>query len=504
MPQTGYTPIQIYSSTTPTNAPSAGNLTNDTKGSELAINIADKNLFFKDSTNVVNTVPIRQSGAASDGWLSSTDWNTFNNKAPAGAYLTSVTADSPLSGAGTSASHLVIAQATTSTSGYLSSTDWNTFNNKQPAGSYLTAVTADAPLSGSGTSGSHLVIAQATTSTSGYLSSTDWNTFNNKQPAGTYVTSVSGTAPVVSSGGTTPAISMAAATGSVNGYLTSTDWTTFNGKQAALVSGTNIKTVNGTTLLGSGDLGTIGIGYGGTGQTSFTSGQIHYGSFSTSANLKFDGTTLNIGGTALSGGTAGIELGAAAITAYRLGQDSTHNGIIYWNYNATAGNANLRIETYGGNNPLFLQSAGGGVSIGNTTDPGSGSLGVNSQLFVNTTSSPSNQVSGNSYASFGGMVMESINNISVGTSSTLITKNGGYGLLVFINANQGGYNYNAILICTANGAVTVVSAPNSLGYGQTVSYSMGGAYNGQLYMSVSGVTGGNLSVSGIAFSTNRY
>ena len=30
----------------------------------------------------------------------------------------------------TSGSHLVIAQATTSTSGYLSSIDWNTFNNK--------------------------------------------------------------------------------------------------------------------------------------------------------------------------------------------------------------------------------------------------------------------------------------------------------------------------------------------------------------------------------------
>lgn len=68
------------------------------------------------------------------------------------------------------------------------------------------------------------------------------------------VTSVTGTAPVSSSGGTTPVISMAAATTSVNGYLTSTDWTTFNNKQAALVSGTNIKTVNSTSLLGSGDL----------------------------------------------------------------------------------------------------------------------------------------------------------------------------------------------------------------------------------------------------------
>ena len=81
----------------------------------------------------------------------------------------------------------------------------------------------------------------------------------------TPVTSVTGTAPVVSSGGTTPAISMAAATTSVNGYLTSTDWNTFNGKQAALVSGTNIKTVGGVSLLGSGDVGLIGGIYGGTG-----------------------------------------------------------------------------------------------------------------------------------------------------------------------------------------------------------------------------------------------
>jgi hypothetical protein len=43
-----------------------------------------------------------------------------------------------LSGSGTSASHLVISQANTSTNGYLSSTDWNTFNGKAPAVTYTT------------------------------------------------------------------------------------------------------------------------------------------------------------------------------------------------------------------------------------------------------------------------------------------------------------------------------------------------------------------------------
>ena len=47
-----------------------------------------------------------------------------------------------------------INQATTSMSGYLSSADWNTFNNKQPAGSYLTAnqnITLSGDVTGSGT-----------------------------------------------------------------------------------------------------------------------------------------------------------------------------------------------------------------------------------------------------------------------------------------------------------------------------------------------------------------
>lgn len=72
--------------------------------------------------------------------------------------------------------------------------------------------------------------------------------------ANTGVTSVGATSPISSSGGATPTISISQSTTSTNGYLSSTDWNTFNGKQDALVSGTNIKTVNSTSLLGSGNL----------------------------------------------------------------------------------------------------------------------------------------------------------------------------------------------------------------------------------------------------------
>jgi hypothetical protein len=56
MAQTGYTPILIYSSSTTTNAPSAGSLTNSTLGSELAINITDGKLFYKDNGNNVQVI----------------------------------------------------------------------------------------------------------------------------------------------------------------------------------------------------------------------------------------------------------------------------------------------------------------------------------------------------------------------------------------------------------------------------------------------------------------
>jgi hypothetical protein len=56
MAQTGYSPILIYSSSTAAAAPIAGNLTNSTLGSELAINITDGKLFYKDNANAIQVI----------------------------------------------------------------------------------------------------------------------------------------------------------------------------------------------------------------------------------------------------------------------------------------------------------------------------------------------------------------------------------------------------------------------------------------------------------------
>ena len=114
---------------------------------------------------------------------------------PTTGTVTSVSGTSPISVAtGTTTPAISISQSGTSTNGYLSSTDWNTFNNKQPAGTYVTSVSATAPITSTGGTTPTLAMPAASASANGYLTSTDWSTFNSKG-SGT-VTSVSGTGTV--------------------------------------------------------------------------------------------------------------------------------------------------------------------------------------------------------------------------------------------------------------------------------------------------------------------
>ena len=164
------------------------------------------------------------------GCLLAVDWNTFNNKQPAGNYLTALTGDGTASGPGSSVFTLasvttpgtspkvtynakgLVTSGTTLSSGDIPNNSANTTgtsaNVTAASNSTLTtlsalslpysqltgapsALTFNAPLS---LSGNAVSISLATTSTPGYLSSTDWNTFNNKQAAGAYITALTGDA----------------------------------------------------------------------------------------------------------------------------------------------------------------------------------------------------------------------------------------------------------------------------------------------------------------------
>ena len=197
----------------------------------------------------------------------------------AGGTVTGVSGTSPINSNGSSTTPTIsIDTANASTTGALTSTDWNTFNNKTSNTGTVTGVSGTSPVASSGGTTPTISMAAANTSTSGYLTSADWNTFDTasqktitdftdagsstitltldqsdgstlttsfSNPQGT-VTGVSGTAPVVSSGGTSPTISMPAASTGTSGYLTSANWNTFNGK--ANITGT---TANGIITLNS-------------------------------------------------------------------------------------------------------------------------------------------------------------------------------------------------------------------------------------------------------------
>lgn len=149
----GYTPV-TSARTISTTAPLTG-------GGDLSAN---------------RTLAITQAGASADGYLSSTDWNTFNNK-------------QPLITAGTTAQYYRGDKTfqTLDTSVVPENTNLYYTDTRARA-----AITGTAPISV--TSGV-VSISQAGGAANGYLSSTDWNTFNNKQAAlnGTGFVKISGT-----------------------------------------------------------------------------------------------------------------------------------------------------------------------------------------------------------------------------------------------------------------------------------------------------------------------
>ena len=83
----------------------------------------------------------------------------------------------------------------------------------------------------------------------------------------TFAVGSTGTDFTITSASSTHTFNLPSASAANRGLLTSSDWTTFNNKQAALVSGTNIKTINGSSILGSGNI----VISGGTGLTSLNS-----------------------------------------------------------------------------------------------------------------------------------------------------------------------------------------------------------------------------------------
>jgi hypothetical protein len=234
--------------------------------------------FTITSASSTHTFNLPSASASNRGLLTAANWTTFNNKQAA---LVSGTNIKYYNGSGTflgSGSVTIINNITSSLTS--TGTDVNITAEENPENDILTFNIG-------------LNIPSSSATARGALTAADWTTFNNKQAAlvsGTNIktingASILGSGNIVISGGTgltslngltagtqlfavastgtdftitsttdTHTFAIPTASASARGLLSSANWTTFNNKQDALVSGTNIKTINGVSILGSGNI----------------------------------------------------------------------------------------------------------------------------------------------------------------------------------------------------------------------------------------------------------
>ena len=200
-----------------------------------------------------------------------------------------------------------VKQASGSQSGYLSSTDWTTFNNKQNAitGAATTITTTDLTASrvlvsdGSG----KVAVSSVTSTTLGFLDATSsiQTQLNGKEPTLTkgnlteatssVLTITGGTGAVIGSG-TTVQVKQANATQA--GYVSSDDWTFFDNKLTGYEMEYSVRVVMGSSTLS-------GI----NGMTSATSGTVALANFSGASTIgKIPHVTINT--TSTAGSTCGM------------------------------------------------------------------------------------------------------------------------------------------------------------------------------------------------------
>ena len=214
---------------------------------------------------------------------------------------------------------------------------------------------------------------------------------------------------------------------------------------------------------------TVGVAHGGTGLTSLTAGYIPFGNgtgaFSSSSALYFDGTNLGIGAAASGGklevtgsGTVNLKVTSTSGNAQLILKSfGTYDG--YINYGQGGAGGLVFYDSNAATERMHLFSSGG-VSIGNTTDPGASNLSVSG--FLNA----ANFTPTSSLIPTTGMYYSATNQLGFSTNSALrmTIDNGGYVGVNCVAARQFQVQGAGSMFTNTGGAFEILVGDNNFAY----------------------------------------
>lgn len=363
-------------------------------------------------------IRVKQSTALQDGYLSASDWASFNGKQNALSYtplnpannlsdVASVVTSRSNLGLGSAATQpttafdaagaaaaavAAIPTANTSTRGLLSAADWNTFNGKQTALGYtplnpannLSELTATAA-----TARTNLGLATVASSGS-YADLTGKPTIPAAQVAANLAnstsTGVTGTLPIGNGG--TGQTTQQAAINALTGTQSAAKYLRSDGTNATLssIQASDVPTLNqNTTGTAANVTGTVGIANGGTGQTTAAAALTALGAPGlATANTFAANQTIALPSAA--NGSAAIPF------KLNIGADATLGALDLWmlvfpSATPSARWAGFSVGDAGAMRPLVLNTNGtifGRVLTGSTTDNGVDALQVTGSMIAST------------------------------------------------------------------------------------------------------------------------